>query len=91
MEFEYDPAKSASNKEKHGIDFEEAQRLWDSLVVVVAAKTVGDEDRMANLGMIEGKHWTVITTTRGGATRIISARRSREGEEAIYDGHVDKR
>ena len=28
MKFEYDPAKSESNKAKHGIDFEEAKELW---------------------------------------------------------------
>jgi len=28
--FEFDPVKSASNKRKHAIDFEEAQRLWRS-------------------------------------------------------------
>ena len=28
MEFEYDPAKSAKNLAKHGIDFEAAQRMW---------------------------------------------------------------
>lgn len=27
MEFEYDPAKSAKNLAKHGIDFEAAQRM----------------------------------------------------------------
>lgn len=26
--FEYDTNKSQSNKQKHGIDFEEAQQLW---------------------------------------------------------------
>jgi len=26
--FEYDPNKSQANKEKHGIDFDEAQSLW---------------------------------------------------------------
>jgi uncharacterized protein len=31
MHFEYDPAKSEANAEKHGIDFEEAQTLWDDL------------------------------------------------------------
>ena len=29
MRFEYDPHKSSSNADKHGIDFEEAQDLWD--------------------------------------------------------------
>jgi uncharacterized protein len=28
MVFEYDPNKSAENKRKHRIDFEDAQRLW---------------------------------------------------------------
>jgi len=29
MSFEYDQDKSAANKAKHGIDFDEAQALWD--------------------------------------------------------------
>ena len=29
VEFEWDPAKSASNKRKHGIDFEQAQAIWE--------------------------------------------------------------
>ena len=28
MRFEYDPDKSSANRQKHGIDFEEAQALW---------------------------------------------------------------
>jgi len=29
MEFEFDTKKSASNKQKHGLDFYEARVLWD--------------------------------------------------------------
>jgi uncharacterized DUF497 family protein len=29
MSFEFDENKSATNKIKHGIDFTEAQKLWD--------------------------------------------------------------
>ncbi len=29
MLFEFDSNKSEGNKKKHGIDFHEAQRLWD--------------------------------------------------------------
>jgi uncharacterized DUF497 family protein len=40
MKFEYDPDKSAENKRKHGIDFEEAQALWvDSALVEIPART----------------------------------------------------
>ena len=59
MRFEYDPEKSAENKRKHGIDFEEAQALWaDSALVEIPART-SDEARWLLIGKIEGK-WAVI-------------------------------
>ena len=86
MEFEFDPAKSQSNKAKHGIDFVEAQALWDdSELVEIRARTT-DEARYVVLGQIEGKHWSAVITYRGDVTRIISVRRSRESEKTIYEG-----
>jgi uncharacterized DUF497 family protein len=35
MKFEFDYAKSLKNKEKHGIDFTQASKLWDSPVVTL--------------------------------------------------------
>ena len=85
MEFEYDPAKSAKNLAKHGIDFEAAQRMWDNSKTVTAPYPVYDDVRYIVLCMIEGKHWTAINTKRGKRIRIISVRRSRKNEEAYYD------
>ena len=89
MEFEYDPEKSAKNLAKHGMDFEDAQRLWDNgMTVTLPARNPGSDDkRYVVLGMIDGKHWTAITTRRGERIRIISVRRSRKNEEAIYEQH----
>lgn len=89
MDFEYDPAKSIRNLAKHGIDFEDAQRLWnDSTTVTLVAPNSGNDDkRYIVLGMIEDKHWTAITTKRNGRIRIISVRRSRKNEEAFYEQH----
>ncbi|WP_219414046.1 BrnT family toxin [Pseudonocardia nigra] len=85
-EFEFDPNKSAANRDKHGIDFIEAQRLWvDGLRVEVPARTV-DEARWLVIGRIDGKHWSAVVTFRQGKVRIISVRRSREEEVAIYEG-----
>jgi uncharacterized DUF497 family protein len=40
MQFEFDPNKSESNRIKHGIDFMQAQRLWeDPDRLVVPART----------------------------------------------------
>ncbi len=86
MEFEVDPAKSASNLEKHGIDFTAAQALWqDVMRVEIPARTV-DEARWLVIGEIGGKHWSVVVTYREQRVRIISARRSRKEEVALYEG-----
>ena len=84
--FEYDPKKSASNKVKHGIDFEEAKALWDDFICIIPLGSGHGEERQAVLGMIDGKHWTAVVTMREGFIRIISVRRSRKNEEAYYDG-----
>ncbi len=85
MGFEYDPAKSSENKRKHGIDFEEAQRLWaDSGLVEIPARTT-DELRWLLIGKIDEKHWSAIITRRGDNIRLISVRRSRDEEVAVYE------
>ena len=44
MKFEYDEQKSQINKEKHGIDFVEAQKLWqDENALVIPANIVNNE------------------------------------------------
>ena len=51
MEFEFDPEKSAGNKAKHGIDFQEAQSLWkDPDLLEIPVKT-SDEERFLVVGM----------------------------------------
>ena len=85
MEFEFDETKSRSNKSKHGIDFVEAQSLWlDEMLVEISARTK-DEPRFVVVGMISGKHWSAVITYRGENIRIISVRRARVEEVAIYE------
>ncbi len=85
MGFEYDGEKSAANKAKHGIDFEEAQRLWaDASLVEVPARTT-DEPRWLVIGKIASKHWSAVIARRGENVRLISVRRSRDEEVAIYE------
>jgi uncharacterized DUF497 family protein len=83
--FEFDNAKSTSNKAKHGIDFVEAQALWDDpYLLEVPAKTV-DEPRYLVVGAFEGKHWSAVITYRDENIRIISVRRARAKEVALYE------
>lgn len=86
MRFEYDPAKSASNSLKHGIDFEEAQALWnDPRLLVVPART-DDEDRFLVVGRIGSRHWSAVCVFRDDNVRIISVRRARRQEVEHYEG-----
>ncbi len=85
MDFEFDPEKSQSNQEKHGVDFIEAQRLWeDPHLLEVQAKST-DEPRFLLVGVMDGKHWSAVVTYRDDAVRIISVRRSRKEEVRLYE------
>jgi len=85
QDFEYDDKKSTLNLKKHGIDFVAAQELWiDPEIVEVQAKSE-DEPRFLVVGRIANKYWSAIITYRGHTIRIISVRRSREREVALYE------
>ncbi|MGL4314167.1 MAG: BrnT family toxin [Sphingomonas sp.] len=84
--FDFDPAKSAANKAKHGIDFEEAQALWlDANRLELPSRDGGTEERWLVIGRIDAKLWTAVVTYRQSATRLISCRRARRDEERLYD------
>ena len=85
MEFEFDLNKSKTNKRKHGIDFVEAQALWDDPDLIEIPARTEDEPRFLAIGKIYGKHWSGIITYRGENIRIISVRRSRQEEVKIYE------
>lgn len=85
MGFEYDATKSAENKRKHGIDFEEAQALWNDAEVVEIPARVTGEPRWVVIGKIKDKHWSAVITRRNENVRLISVRRSRDEEVAIYE------
>ena len=85
MEFEFDPKKSDSNKNKHGIDFVAAQELWNDVdLLEIPAKTT-DEVRFLVIGIIDEKHWTGIITYRNDNIRIVSVRRARNEEIELYE------
>ena len=85
MIFEFDPKKSDTNKAKHGIDFIEAQELWNDIdYLEIPAKTT-DESRFLVIGKIGEKHWTGIITYRNENIRIISMRRARNEEIELYE------
>lgn len=85
MDFEFDSEKSISNTKKHGISFEAAKQLWqDQNLIEVPAKNI-DEPRFLFIGRIRNTYWSAITTYRDSVIRIISVRRARPKEIALYE------
>ena len=85
MNFEFDERKSEANKKKHGIDFVEAQALWDDPELLEIPLKSDDELRVQFVGRIDGKHWSAFITYRQDRTRIISVRRARTEERELYE------
>ena len=83
--FEFDRNKSTSNFAKHGIDFITAQKLWNDLEYVEIMAKSEKEPRSLVIGLIGEKHWSSVITYRGDNIRIISVRRSRKLEVALYE------
>ena len=87
MEFEFDPTKSAANKAKHGIDFVEAQALWEDPDYIERPARSATEPRVQVIGRIAQTLWSAFATIRHEETiRIISVRRARQDEERRYRG-----
>lgn len=83
--FDFDAQKSRLNLAKHGIDFIDAQKLWnDPAILEVPARTT-DEPRYLLIGKIADKHWSAVVTYRDDRIRIISVRRSRNEEVEFYE------
>jgi uncharacterized protein len=99
MRIEWDPAKSKSNKAKHGLAFERAQLVFDDPCCVIFPERVVDgEDRWHAIGLIAGiviivvAHTYRVEKSEGKSqeiVRIISARRATRREKEIYAQAID--
>ena len=83
-DFEFDPAKSTANRDKHGIDFVEAQVLWRVFGITGRLAFPGEE-RWMRIGRLGAGVWSAVFTLRKGRTRLISVRRAREDEGESHD------
>ena len=60
--------------------------IWPDIMRTEIPARTEDEPRWLVVGQIDGKHWSVVVTYRGDQVRVISARRSRKEEVALYEG-----
>jgi uncharacterized DUF497 family protein len=85
-EFEWDAAKAAANRRKHGVGFEFATSAFRDMFSIEWLDDRGhhDEARMVPLGMAEGTLLVVVHVERRNRARLVSARRATRNEQDIY-------
>jgi uncharacterized protein len=85
MPFEWDSAKNIANLAKHGVDFDDAIRIFDGPVLEqIDTRREYGEERIAAVGMTNEVELFVVYTWRGPNRRIISARKANRHEREAY-------
>ena len=88
LRFEWDPRKSASNRRKHGVSFEEAQTVfYDDRALLIDDPDEG-EDRFILLGLSAALRALLVCHCYREAEqviRIISARKADRSERKEYE------
>ena len=88
MEFEWDEWKRLTNLEKHGLDFVEAEEMFQG-PMLVALDTRNDygEDRYVGPGMSQGRILVLSFTERGDGNtiRVISLRKALKHEQKAFE------
>ena len=86
MNVMFDPAKSKSNLEKHGVAFDVASAcLLDPLALVIEDPDTAGEARWLLMGMSDVGLLTICYTLRDVETiRLISARKATTKEKKYY-------
>jgi uncharacterized protein len=86
VEFEWDEAKRFSNLRKHGVDFVHVLDFdWETAVRFEDTRRQYGEERWLALGRIGARLHTLVYTIRSGRMRVISLRRSKRQEVAVYE------
>jgi uncharacterized DUF497 family protein len=85
MDFEWDSAKEAANRKKHGVDFRTAARVFlDPHLIEFDERDAAGELRFSVIGLVDGRMLFVVYTMRGDVVRIISARGAEPHEKRKY-------
>lgn len=85
MQIEFDPAKDASNRAKHGLSLADFSGFDEEPVVRVDDRQDYGETRLRAFGRVDGEPRCLVFTMRGNAMRLISFRVVRGKEMRRYE------
>jgi uncharacterized DUF497 family protein len=95
LPFEWDANKDLENQRKHGIAFAEAAEIFQHDVLTVEDESAQGEHREISFGRLrpDGDAPLILCvahTDRGGAYRLISARKATSHERRNFDVYIEK-
>jgi uncharacterized protein len=82
--FEWDETKRLAVLEQRGLDFGDAEELFDGRPITHARSRRNDEDRFVSTAEAGGELYTVVWMWREGNQRIVTFRRAHDAEEREY-------
>jgi uncharacterized protein len=86
MEYEWDEAKAAANRQKHGIAFERIEKFdWTTSLVVRDERFDYGEKRWLAIGKLGNRVFSLAFTLRGNRMRLISLRPASQKERKLYN------
>jgi len=93
VRFEWDEEKNRINSEKHGLDFEDASRVFESpMLEDIDDRENYGEERWIGIGSLRGRIVVITFVYRGSETiRVISMRKALKHERIRYEQNIRDR
>jgi len=89
MTLEWDDNKNKINIDKHGIDFFDAYKIFESPIITkIDERVYYHEKRWIGIGKLEKIIVVLVYTKRGKNIRIISIRKANKIERKIYNEQI---
>ena len=94
VRYQWDPDKETTNREKHGVGFDEVRELFDGdadYLEIFDEQHSAVEERFISIGTIQRGVVLVIWTEPGDdVVRIISARLATRRERELFHRYMEK-
>lgn len=85
MRYTWDEAKRRANLQKHGLDFVDAEKVFDSpLVLIEDTREAYDEKRMIGIGLLDFLVVLIVHVESDEEIRVISMRKADSDETDLY-------
>ncbi len=85
MQFVWDESKRLANLSKHGLDFADAEQVFNNpLVVFEDTRASYGEQRMVAIGLLQALVIVIVHVDADNIIRVISMRKATRNETDIY-------